>query len=700
MGQGGTCITYRTLNTLGGGRGVTTLSGGATYSGSYRVLGDLVLTNGTYTLTPGTSFYMSGVVSKTPLLSGGYQRTVSGSTITIGTNATLVLDNATLTASGSTTACPMWRGVVLNHQGQGPNGTYRLVVQNNSTISHALCGIEVQDDYGGYPVGATEYTLDNSTFANNLTHVRDNSTHTGNLLSRIANCTFNSDPAQMHLPYDQTSASDKFYTYQALLLTPNGLNNSQYVLDVHDNTITQAVYGIVNNIYDRAGVQIHDNQLTDIYTTGIWTTDKIAATGIISKNRIFLNTALTVPTEQVNPQATSYGFFSEAPLRNYSNSFYRNYVRWDGVNQNLKPLVGMYLSGVVDVSGNRLANLTEGIRTTAQDGALFDNLLTECDKGVVVEDGGPSTYQTTIGCNTFSVGQSPAQMKFAIEVQNNAYLNDQGSASSPAANRFDGNIIEAIHNDGGAFAYWYATSSPQEALVTTAVFGTSAVLIRPAITPATGWTSYCSGLGATNGNGVNARGTVLSAATIAALADSVRLRRVPAARRRAYLYEVPSYYQSNGQLATLEVWWATLLLPNAEDYRTAGLALLRAYDAQPAPAAAQRVLALLQPQALINAEVAAALQYRLVRQHLPLTTPRLARADSTVLRALAWSGTSLAERAGQWLRYFYPRLPLPAPPAHVAHTASRAALPKATATGAILGVAWPSPTQDEASINY
>lgn len=225
-----------------------------------------------------------------------------------------------------------------------------------------------------------------------------------------------------------------------------------------------------------------------------------------------------------------------------------------------------------------------------------------------------------------------------------------------------------------------------------------AALLRSA--PATGWTNYCSGQGATKGNGVNARGSVLSAATIAALADSVRLRQVLPARRRAYLYEVLSYYQSTSQLAALEAWWTTLLLPNAEDYRTTGLALLRAYDAQPTPAAAQRVLALLQPQALLNTEVAAALQYRLVRQHLPLTTPRLAQADSTVLRALAWSGTSLAERAGQWLRYFYPRLPLPAPKAHVAHTASRVALPKALATEAMLGVAYPNPTQAEASIIY
>jgi len=103
--------------TLGSGTGATTLSGGATYSGTYRVLGDLVLTNGTYTLTPGTAFYVNGQASKQTLLVGGYRRTVTGSTIKVGANATLVLDGATLTASGGSVNCPMWRGVFVDSYG-------------------------------------------------------------------------------------------------------------------------------------------------------------------------------------------------------------------------------------------------------------------------------------------------------------------------------------------------------------------------------------------------------------------------------------------------------------------------------------------------------------------------------------------------------------------------------------------------------
>ena len=702
--QGGGCCPsgIAASNLLGAVGRTTTISGGGTYSGAYRVLGSLVLTNGSYILTNAT-FYVDGAATKRPLAGGGFQRTVSGGTITLGANATLTLDNSTLTASGSGPACAMWRGLVLNNSGQGTTtGSYRLVMQNNSTISHALCGLTVADSYQVSQAGDTEYSIDHSAFAHNLTHINDRTTHIGPRLSVIASSTFESDPAQMHLPYDQTSATDLFYTYQALLLTPLDNNqNRNYVLDVHDNTIRQAVYGIVDNVYDRAGVLIHDNRLQGIYHTGIWTVDKIAqpslaTISVISGNQVFLDTAPGLQTEQIDAMGDLYGFFSEAPLHSYSHSFEQNYVR--SYLTDPKRPVGMALFGAIDVKGNYLADVTDAIRTTAQDGVLFDNYINECLKGIVVQDGGSYSYQTTTGCNTFIQGSYPLQ--YGIEVQPNAYLGTQGSRSSAAGNNFDSNIPEAIHNDGLPFTYWYA-SSLQEASILTTTAPTSYVTFRPATPPATGWTNYCNSQGATKGNGVNQRGAVLSAATVATLADSIRLRQVAPARRRAYLYEVLNYYQNRNQLAALETWWATLLPANVEDYRTVGLTLLRTYDAQPAPAAAQRVLALLQPQALLNAEVSAALQYRLVRQHLPQTTPRLARADSTVLRALAGSGTSLAERAAQWLHYFYPRLRLPAAPAaRAAQVASRPARPQAIFTGAMLGEAYPNPTQAAVRIPY
>lgn len=210
------------------------------------MLGDLVLTNGTYTLTPGTAFYISGQASKNPIFTGGYQRVVTGSTITVGTNATLVLDEATLTAVGGTTGCSMWRGVVVDSNGQGPAGPYRLVVQNHSVISHAQCAISMTDNT---TTGATAYLLNQSTFSHNLTHVRDEAFHTGSQPSLITNCLFESEPQQMHFPYNQTTANDAYYTYEAIVARPGSGGNpsASQAVEVRRNTIVQAVYGIVNN---------------------------------------------------------------------------------------------------------------------------------------------------------------------------------------------------------------------------------------------------------------------------------------------------------------------------------------------------------------------------------------------------------------------------------------------------------------------
>jgi hypothetical protein len=172
---------------------------------------------------------------------------------------------------------------------------------------------------------------------------------------------------------------------------------------------------------------------------------------------------------------------------------------------------------------------------------------------------------------------------------------------------------------------------------------------------------------------------------------------VPAVRYRDYLYEVLSYHASAQQLPALETWWMTLAVTNASAYRTVGRYLLRAYDAQPATAvAAQRVLAALQPAALLNTELAAQLKLRTVLRHLPQTTPLLSAADSTVLRTLAWSGSSVAASAGRWLRYYHPRIPLPAavPALHLAVKRK----PVLAESGATLGAAYPNPAQTEVTI--
>jgi hypothetical protein len=694
MGQRAICVP-RGATPLGVAGQVTTLSGGGTYSGSYRVLGDLLLTNGTYTLRNAT-FYVDGVASKTLLVVGGFQRSVAGGTITLGANASLTLDNATLTASGGTTACPMWRGLVLDNGGQGPGGTYRLVMQNNSTISHALCGIDMADNYGGNMAGTTAYLIDHSTFSHNLTHVRDNTVHTGSQPSLITNCLLESAPLQMHFPYNQTTPNDAYYTYQALAITPGG-DFASNAVEVRGNTINQAVYGIVNNVFDRAGVLIANNVLNKILQTGIWTvnndTNGGTSTPVVSNNFVGINAYPSRDTDQVDPTATIFGIVGEDTQ--LPNAFVGNRVTGDK-DSGSQPEVGLSISRQTDASGNYLENLNEGIRTTALNGSsIADNHTSNCDDAFVVQPSPNGIYNLSrLGCNTF------AQSGFApnsrgIVVQQDATINDIGDFSNPAGNRFDGVGASTYNDNINTQVIYYRTNSSQE-VVSTGGLGTIVVNTVGRLN----LNSYCANQGASSGNGVNAyRVTTPSPSYIAALMDSVRQQLAPAARRRCYLAEILSYHSSTSQLPALETWWPTLALPNAAAYRTVGLYLLRAYDQQAATAAAaQRVLAGLQPAALLDAELAAQLQLRTVLHHLPQTMPRLVAADSVALRTLAWSGTSVATSAGRWLRYYHPRIVLPAP---VPAPALRLAAKRKTVlaeSGASLGAAYPNEAQMEVTI--
>ncbi|HET9506228.1 MAG TPA: hypothetical protein VFO93_22000, partial [Hymenobacter sp.] len=363
----------------------TTLSGGNSYAGDYQVLGDLVLTNGTYTLTPGTTFYVNGRATRIGAF-GTPIRRVSGSTITVGDKATLVLDNATLTASGSTTTCPMWRGVVVKGIGAGPGTTNRLVVQNGSAISHALCALSLEDGSNG---GTTAYVIERSAFAQNLTHVRDVAVHTAGTTSFIANCTFDSDPGQTRFPYEQAGGT-QYFAYQALYLTPVG-DFGSHAVEVTGNAINNAVYGIVNNEVDRAGVMIQNNVLNKIFQTGIWTVNNDTNTGttisVTSGNQVGLNGIFPANTDQIDPTATRYGIVREGRLA-IPNLFVNNTVTGNtNPAFNNYQQIGLSISGPTSASGNLLQNMNEGISATELSGSdIVDNQTSGCVNGFVVKN--------------------------------------------------------------------------------------------------------------------------------------------------------------------------------------------------------------------------------------------------------------------------------------------------------------------------
>lgn len=672
-----------------------TLAGNHGFTGRYRVLGDLVLTDGAYELGPGTTFYVDGnarvkLVSSRPPYR--YTRTVFGSGITVGANASLLLEGATITASGSSSACPMWRGIFVDNSTPVRAGqTYRLAMDNGCTISHASTGVQVGNGYN--PQGNdAPYSIRRTSFTHNLRHFRD-AGYNLSVPSVVQYCTFDSDPAQMHMPYTQSSG--RFYTYEAIHVMPIGFNPSYTAVRIEDNDIHHAVYGIVGGYDDRANVLVRHNTLTDIYQTGIWTWTTLPS---VSENSVRLSAAKSLQTEQITADATLVGIMGRSNVTT-RNLFEQNEVTGDHADDptNYKPQVGLSITSYADARGNSLHNLTEGIRAEAlNNGDLTDNRFSDCLSGIAGVYSSYNMFQAKIGCNSFRrTAFSSSVLMRGIVVGPQITMNDIGDnipPGHPAGNLFDG-ITQPVYNGSTTmFTYW-PTASPLEGIMQVDGPGGGNIGAAQAVAP-----NYCSvQQQATNGNGVN-RGGPANATNIAALLDSVRLRMVPAAVRLRYLAEIVAYHRDRQQISALDAWWQRLAKPNAEDYCTVGLYLLRTYDEQRAKADGVRLQAALQPYAALDAEVDGQLRYRRL---LPLLqrTPELSPADSTQLSALTWSGTAVAEGAGQWLRYFYPTIALPAPT--VSAPALRAA-PVAPAAPAkvreALGAAYPNPAQTEVRI--
>ena len=158
----------------------------------------------------------------------------------------------------------------------------------------------------------------------------------------------------------------------------------------------------------------------------------------------------------------------------------------------------------------------------------------------------------------------------------------------------------------------------------------------------------------------------------------MRRRNVLPAVRQTYLARIAGYCQEQRQLPALEAFVASLSAASADDYRTLGLFLLRAYRAQPGQTAAvQRWRTALQAPAARDPDLADQLRYLAVREHLAADPRALAPADTATLRTTVRAAAPDAEAARQLLRYFYPRLALPAapPPANRNRSAGGAAGP-------------------------
>jgi hypothetical protein len=648
---------------LGNGPGtLRTYTGGMTLSGNYAASGDLLLTNGTYTMTPGTTVYFNDApVGGQPV-----------GKIIVGPNATLNLDNATIRGG-----CNSWFGIVLSQN--YPNTHLRI--ENSSVIKNAKYGVFADRwDYSTVPTYDTQYTITDSQFENNWTHVYDESSHQTPASScSIVGCSFTSNAQQMLPPYYSAvpgSFSDQI-TYQALFINPYTYGNvfpnpltiaNSGRVNVAGNAVTTAVYGILNNYQDRGFVNINDNVLTNIYATAIW---KAANPGYsVDFNTIALNGSRSVNTSQISPNNPVIGIDAGS----FSISGGSVQVSYNGItgdnaqNQtNYKEQIGIVAPyEEVAVLGNALSTLSTGATYSLPNFNLFSNRFTNCLTGVKVVPYDQSygnylgnfqrlecnTFERTSGftATTYGIWAPPRIPSGGVNMPaRDAYLPDLGTLARPCGNAF-ANIGVSVQNEGNnPSPTYYRFNTAQETVLTSATLFVS--------TGAVPRTNECQLRGGTifPPNGVNRQSNSL--AYVTGLMDSVRLQQVPLQRQGAYQQQIIDYFAKQGNLPGLEQYAATLPGTNREAVYAFNRYLMRACYAKHQSKAAQRARQQLLTLAVSNDDVRqeVALLDLLVRaDRWPAAGHRLPAADSAGLASVATSGATVAEQAATWLRYYYP----------------------------------------------
>ena len=659
---------------------------GGTYAfatGTYHVIGNIRLLNGTFDIKPGTKFYVDGTyyLFKNTTIISGYS-------LTIGRGAFLRAAGALFTAAcnNANTAAPqasMWQGIRFESSQPGQ----RLQLSKDCVIAYAEYGVYVPPTINGIK-NNTRYDIWDTLFEQNLRHIADYGQHDG----RVAPCTIShitcySQPSLL-APY-QANPYDS-WTIEGLHLTPTGPVDgvAEITIDGTDRvrsrksptTITGAVYGLVANQPGQAELKIDDDfKVSRILRIGIWLDElkPIVAWGG--------NTVVDLHSFATIYNRTYQSMFTAPGERNYglvtatvNSSASSARIKIEGVGgadtTNFRVQTGAFISQVNNTVTNMTLNdLTFGmnLRESSSTQSIKGNAFSACWHSVYIRPNtGSYTAYLTIGCNTF--GESGASTSSAILVDPSAILSQQGSAGNPMGNKFVG-YASGQHsimnrNAGGFFTYYRYNGSVDESVsvITDGINPTLTGTVNSTSNPSYPLNAnFCLLSQGANG-GAQARG-LSQTAYLQALMDTLRRQSAPAARLSAYQAIIrQGLLVEQADTAALETYVGTLATANPNACYGLGLDLLEQYRRAgntPAVARLRPVLA-----ARIAAHPAAADRLALfdVLGRLPWPAPGLpqqvAPADSLTLRRIARTPGGEADIAATWFNYLYPRLGLQAAP--------------------------------------
>lgn len=656
--------------TFGSPSTVWTYTGNYTFPvGNIHVVGTLRFETGTFTVLPGTRFYIDGKV----VIFNGRPR-VGGYRLVLGPGAHFQADGAVFTAACNNNVSPaaasMWNGFLFE-SGQDDQS---LRLSNGCVVAYAEYGVYVPgvSQTTPYP---TRYDISNCRFEQNLYGVYDLGMRDSNHQANLTDVTLLSQPSL--LPPYQANPYDT-WSVEALHLTPTrspGSNISGASL-TNNISIDGGVYGVVANQPGQAPISFDGNlDIHRVLRAGIWLDDAAALTRfpthtVIDMNLVTINNR-SYQSFMTKPAEHMYGIVGNSAnmmLPNVSGATVYIYGGSGSDTTAYRAQTGAFINQNNDkISNFSLENLTYGLSLGEGYADIKGNAFTRCWNGIRVRPNLGYTVSFNISCNDFTGNQNSAS---AILVDNQAQLNQQGDINRPQGNKFDGyqNGLNSLMNrnlSGNFMYYRYQGSNDEQAtrvtdgdpfapFTTGNVFGTTSPY---PLGPSTDPNSFCR-VTQDVATGAHARGTSLTA-YMQAVMDTLRRQAAPATRLRMYQAAVRRWLLvEQPDTAALEAYVGTLPTTNPGAFFGLGLDLLEQYRR------ANRQVAVARLRTLLAARVAGypAAGARLTLFDVvgragsagPWPTRKVTAADSAALRRVARTPGGTAEMAALWFNYLYP----------------------------------------------
>ncbi|RTQ47577.1 hypothetical protein EJV47_19370 [Hymenobacter gummosus] len=680
--------------------------GTVVFSGQYHVLGPLRLSNGTFELTAGTTFFIepNNAQVKSAICQDYYFNGFSDRKTWIEVNkSSLILNGATLTSTCET----VWGGVLAGAESK--IYTYRIKAGTRvyrSIIRDASVGIFADASCVPGSNGPQLY-LTNTNFTNNWYGVMVGNKATPKVGEGIVGCIFSSDPPSMLAPV-QPSGNNLWYTETGMLLSNGDYTDFQ----ITGNTFQSLRVGAE---VEGKKIAISSNTFERNYAAAIRTGLKLGTTSIDIASNTIQVPSLGITTAQLdanNPVTGIELLGSDCQAINVLGNTI------DGVNTNpalvAKRQIGIDVRTRCQVSIkqlNTVRRLDAGIHLMDDSNQgvapllIADNKLRDNQVSLYfAHDNSYFTLEPVIECNQLDHTNLPAAqdskglfLEQMITPTNETVL---GSDTRPCGNIFSNVPTQALNESFVNALKYFRFASTQEQITISGPSSQNTVTTAP-FAPGTNSdpANACTTRRGYSVGVVAPRNVLPTATTVVGWMNRLRQRQGTPTQLWELEQLLMRHHESTGQLVAFQNFVGTLPLLNHAAFERLSFYLMDQFRRRQQETAAQAVRQQLLVYSANDRNVANRVRYfdvlgRLA--YLPLggkPTP----ADSALLAAAAQTNAAYSNNACTVMRRFYPHLRCTAD-----SVPTRPAVPPTVSKAVIdyLQVPHPNPANDVVEFRY